>query len=361
MGSQEQDAAGRNAQLVRTLSVLRDLDRLGGVDLYELAERYGTTVRTIRRDLEALQEVGLPLVEEQDGKRKRWRVAFKDHLQQLSGLLDATHYLALRLAMGQGGPVRSASSVFAALEDLSTKIETVLGPAGRAQLAAIDACFHSYEKFAYRRSPPDVFWSLVQAIGERRICRVTYRAPRRRPYDTVFEILPLRIFAHHGAVYLMCNVVKHDTLATLNLQRLQSLKVLDKRGQPPAAFDPTTLENAAFGVYSGGDPTTYVLRFDAEVAPYIRERTWHPTQRLRELRGGGVELQFTCGESYEVSAWVASWREGVEVVKPASLRDELEQLGEWLSTTYRRRPKASAGARRQRSRRASRSAGTRGT
>ena len=54
MGSQEQDAAGRNAQLVRTLSVPRDLDRLGGVDLYELAERYGTTVRTIRRDLEAI-------------------------------------------------------------------------------------------------------------------------------------------------------------------------------------------------------------------------------------------------------------------------------------------------------------------
>lgn len=336
MGSQEQAAAGRNAQLVRTLGVLRDLDRLGGIDLYELAERYGTTVRTIRRDLEALQEVGLPLVEEQDGKRKRWRVAYKDHLQQLSGLLDATHYLALRLAMGQGGPVRSASSVFAALEDLSVKIETVLGPAGRAQLAAIDACFHSYEKFAYHRSPPDVFWPLVQAIAERRICRVTYRAPRRRPYDTVFEILPLRIFAHHGAVYLMCNVVKHDTLATLNLQRLQSLKVLDKRGEPPAAFDPTTLENAAFGVYSGGEPTTYVLRFDAEVAPYIRERTWHPTQSLRELRGGGVELQFTCGESYEVSAWVASWRDGVEVMKPESLRAELAELGGWFSATYSR-------------------------
>jgi proteasome accessory factor B len=334
MGSQEQDAAGRNAQLVRTLNVLRDLDRLGGVDLYELAERYGTTVRTIRRDLEALQEIGLPLLEEQDGKRKRWRVAFKDHLQQLSGLLDATHYLALRLAMGQGGPVRSTSSMFAALEDLSSKIETVIGTAGRAQLEAIDACFHSYEKFAYRRSPPDVFWPLIQAIAECRVCRVTYRAPRRRPYETVFEVLPLRIFAHHGAVYLMCNVVKHDTLATLNLQRLQNLKLLDKRAKPPKDFDPAALENAAFGVYSGGAPTTYVFRFNADVAPYIRERTWHPTQRLREQRGGGVELQFTCGESYEVTSWVASWRDGVEVIKPASLRTELEELGGWLASTY---------------------------
>lgn len=29
----------------------------------------------------------------------------------------------------------------------------------------------------------------------------------------------------------------------------------------------------------------------------------------------------------------------MEVIKPASLRDELEQIGEWLSTTYSRRPK----------------------
>ncbi len=100
MGSQ-QPTAIRNEQLVRILSILRDLDRLGGADLYELAERYGTTVRTIRRDLDALQDVGLPLVEESEGKRKRWRVAYRDRIQHLSGLLDATHYLALRVAISE--------------------------------------------------------------------------------------------------------------------------------------------------------------------------------------------------------------------------------------------------------------------
>lgn len=334
MGSQETDG-GRNAQLVRTLNVLKDLDRLGGVDLYELAERYGTTVRTIRRDFDALREVGLPLVEEQDGKRKKWRVGFKSHFKQLSGLLDVTHYLALRLAMGQGGPVRSASFVFAALEDLSTKIEKVLGRSSRAELAAIDACFHSYEKYSYDRSPPDVFWPLVRAISARHLCRVTYRAPRKNPYDTHLEVLPLRIFAHEGAVYLMCHFPKHESISTLNLQRLKKLEVLDRRGEAPRGFDPTAFENAAFGVFSGGKPTNYVLRFDGEVGPYIRERIWHPTQRLRELRAGGVELRFTCGESPEVSSWIASWRDGVEVVEPQSLRVEFEDLGSWLLAKYR--------------------------
>ena len=328
---------GRNSQLLRLLSVLRDLDRLGGVDLYDLAERYGTTTRTIRRDLEALAQAGLPLVEEAspDGKRKRWSVAFKSHLSSLSGLLDASHYLGLRVAMGQGGPARGTSSIFAALEDISVKIETVLGKSSRAQLKQIDSCFHSYEKFAYSETPPEVLWPLVGAIPQRRICRVKYKAPRSDSRETQFEVLPLRIFAHNGAAYLMCVITKYNTLAKLNLQRLIELKVLEKQGIPPKRFDPELVENAAFGIYSGGRITKYVLRFSPDVAPYIRERIWHPSQTLQNLKNGGVELAFSCAESYEVSSWAASWRDGVEVLKPQKLRKELAELGKRLVEKYR--------------------------
>ena len=53
-------AAGRNDQVVRVLRLLHDLERVGGCDVYELAERYGTTTRTVRRDLDAVAEAGIP-------------------------------------------------------------------------------------------------------------------------------------------------------------------------------------------------------------------------------------------------------------------------------------------------------------
>jgi predicted DNA-binding transcriptional regulator YafY len=175
----------RNEQVVRILEVLRDLSQSGGVDLYELADRFGTTVRTIRRDFDALAEAGLPLREEEgEGRRKRWAVAYRDSQRHLENLLGTGHYLALRIAMGQGGPARSVPSVFTALEDL------------------------------------------------------------------------------------------------------------------------------------------------------IRERVWHSTQALRDLRSGGLELTFRCAASYEVTAWVASWRQGVEVVEPPALREELAGYGAWLQGTY---------------------------
>lgn len=331
MGSQQTSA--RNAQLVRILSILRDLDRLGGADLYELAERYGTTVRTIRRDLDALQEAGLPLVEETDGRRKRWRVAYGDRLQHLSGLLDATHYLALRVAMGHEASLRS-TLVFEALADLSDKIEEAVGPRGRSQLDAIQRCFLSHEKFAYQSSAPDVLWPLVSAIDGRRVCLVRYRAPGTDPPGKLFRILPLRLFAHDGAVYLFAWVLRHRRVILLNLRRLKSLKVLSERAVPPK-FDPERWLSSAFELVGSGEPVRYVLRFERGVADYIRERKWHETQRLRELPGGGVELRFESpAESYEVASWVASWRDAVEVLQPATLRTELSKLGHWLQGRY---------------------------
>jgi predicted DNA-binding transcriptional regulator YafY len=334
MGSHRESASARNAQLVRILGVLRDLDRLGGVDLYELAERYGTTVRTIRRDLDAIQEVGLPLVEEQQGKRKRWRVAYKTYIQKLSALLDASHYLALRVAMGHEASLRS-TLVFEALADLSDKIEQAVGPHGRAQLAAVQACFLSNEKFAYQSSAPDVLWPLVAAIGDRRVCVVRYRTPGSAPRGKLYRILPLRLFAHDGAVYLFAWVPRYRNVILLNLRRLRQLKPLNEHATPPKDFDPNRWLSSAFELIGTGKPVRYVLRFQPAIADYIRERKWHDPQRLRELKGGGVELSFESpANSYEVASWVASWRDGVEVLEPPALRRDLLGLGRSLQSRY---------------------------
>jgi hypothetical protein len=57
--------SGRNAQLVRTLQILRELTRNAGLSLAQLAEYSGTTERTVRRDLAAFQEAGFPLSAEE--------------------------------------------------------------------------------------------------------------------------------------------------------------------------------------------------------------------------------------------------------------------------------------------------------
>lgn len=201
-------------------------------------------------------------------------------------------------------------------------------------MAAIESCFYAYDKHLYPVAPSGILWPFVDAISSLRICRVTYRSPKRQGEATSFEVLPLKLFIHQHAPNLMAQIYKYEAVGSLNLQRLVTLEVLDRRGEVPEHFDPGLLEKTAFGVWIDGAPTAYSLRFDSEIALYILERLWHPSQRLNREDDGTLTLDFSCHASVEVEAWVASWRHHVTVLAPQSLRDSLGGLGATLSTRY---------------------------
>jgi predicted DNA-binding transcriptional regulator YafY len=65
----------RNRQVLRQWQIIRALERRHGLTADDLALENGVSSRTIRRDIDALEAAGFPLIEEQpeDGAR-RWRV-----------------------------------------------------------------------------------------------------------------------------------------------------------------------------------------------------------------------------------------------------------------------------------------------
>ena len=60
----------RNRQIIRTWRIVRELS-VAGRTFNALAEDLGVTTRTVRRDIEALEEAGFPLVQDE---QRRWRV-----------------------------------------------------------------------------------------------------------------------------------------------------------------------------------------------------------------------------------------------------------------------------------------------
>lgn len=74
----------RNAEVIRQWNILREIERsrAGGVTIDALANVRDVTTRTIRRDLQALEEAGFPLYDDRshDDGRTRWTIngtAFK--------------------------------------------------------------------------------------------------------------------------------------------------------------------------------------------------------------------------------------------------------------------------------------------
>src|SRR5207247_3000903 len=96
--------------------ILREIERArgAGVTIDELASLCGVTTRTIRRDLQALEEAGFPLYDDRshDDGRTRWAINGQAFRGVAAGLtlseLCALYFSRTLLEALSGTPVRAA-------------------------------------------------------------------------------------------------------------------------------------------------------------------------------------------------------------------------------------------------------------
>lgn len=86
---------------------------------------------------------------------------------------------------------------------------------------------------------------------------------------------------------------------------------------------PLKIYGDQFGIIWKPDFHTVRIRFTPVVAPYIRERQWHPAQAIREQRDGGLVLEFKTNHLNEVKDWVLSWGPGAKILAPAVLAEKI--------------------------------------
>ncbi|HEV3263632.1 MAG TPA: WYL domain-containing protein [Gemmataceae bacterium] len=60
-----------------------------------------------------------------------------------------------------------------------------------------------------------------------------------------------------------------------------------------------------------------------EAARYVREKVWHPTQRLQEEEDGGLVVTLEVKHLLEVKRWGLSYGAGCEVLEPEELRRDV--------------------------------------
>jgi len=77
------------------------------------------------------------------------------------------------------------------------------------------------------------------------------------------------------------------------------------------------------------------IRFDSFASRLVRERDWHPTQKIREIKGGGIELEMTLGALEEIERWILSWGDHAEVLGPKALIDSVTKRIRSMQQCYR--------------------------
>jgi WYL domain len=86
----------------------------------------------------------------------------------------------------------------------------------------------------------------------------------------------------------------------------------------------------AWGIVKGEIVPVKVI-FSGPVVRYIRDRLWHPSQRLRALSDGRLEMTLRVTDTLELRRWVLGYGLDAELVEPAALRETLRQQAETLA------------------------------
>ncbi len=316
--------------------------------------RNGRWREDIRRDLEAFQTAGFPLIETvgQFG-RKSYRIDPDKNQPGMSFAYDE----AIALYLGRRFLEPLAGTVFwEAAQQACRKIRASLG--NDDALKYVDqfaAMFHqTMVGVSDYSQKADLIDDLMVAIEDRRAVFITYQSLRATEPVT-YDIYPFGLTYHRGSLYLVgqkveraasClpsptgrgqgegDVAEANPVRHWKVDRIEAVKLEELRFNRPDDFDLRAHFAKSFGVFHGDGAVHVKVRFSPTIARYVRESTWHASQKLTSEKDGSLLAEFDLDGTEEIMRWILSFGRHAEVVEPE--RSRVTMLGEVeaLTTVY---------------------------
>jgi predicted DNA-binding transcriptional regulator YafY len=198
-------------------------------------------------------------------------------------------------------------------------------------------------KIAVVHSGPKSYGNKLQVLEDILGCllcdellELSYRPPKARVRTHLVE--PYTLVIHAESLYLLALSRTRSEHRTFAVDRIVATH--RRRGQRfdyPDDHTPAQMLDGAFGII-GGEPVEVELLFDAEHAPYVMERQWHPTQQVEWLAGGGARLSMRVASTMELMQWLVGRIDGCEIVQPPSLRRRAATLLRRALERHRKTP-----------------------
>ncbi len=289
-----------------------------GVD--RLMDELDCTRRTVYRDLDALRYAGFPVVDEKRDGRVFYQ--FIDTFGLGDAPFTPDEVLALALSEDLLRVLEGTifhESVCSAL----AKLRACLGPELTQYVAKLEESLRiipgPHKEYADAKESIRV---LQDAVLTRTNVRMSYRSASSGGAETERSLDPYRVWYRAGGLYVVGFDHKSGELRTFAVERIRQIAPTKERFEIPESFDFDSFIGSAFGVIS--EEATHVhLRFVSSVAPYVEERTWHPSQSLQRDASGALELQMEVGDSTELRSWILSFGADALVLEPPSLREKI--------------------------------------
>ena len=285
----------------------------------KLAAELEVSTKSIHRDLEFMRDrLNLPL--EYDGSRHGFHYTQKvdafPTMQITEGELFAL--VVAEKALQQYRGTTFEKPLLSAIK----KMEQSLPDTISLNLADIDQAI----SFRTRAEPIvdlKIFDVLAKAVSQRQQLELQYRKPGAQKAEARV-IDPYHLANINGEWFLFAYDHAREDIRTFVPARISAAQPTGKTFERVQHFSLEERLRDSFGVHSGEGEYDVVIRFRPRAADYVREKKWHESQQLKELKDGGVELRLKLSSLMEIERWILSWGGDAVVVKPKELAEAVK-------------------------------------
>ena len=109
-------------------------------------------------------------------------------------------------------------------------------------------------------------------------------------------------------------------LRNYRVDKIRELIVTDNYFDKDEEFSLQEYCNNSFGVYQD-EPINITLEFDEDVAEDVLNYHFHPTQKMKQLDNGKVQVKFTSSGTYAICQELFKWGCSVKIKKPVEFRE----------------------------------------
>lgn len=305
----------------RVLAVLELLQSRPSITGPELAARLEMDVRTVRRYITHLQDVGIP-VEANIGRHGGYRLRPGYKLPPLMFTEEEATAIMLGL-LGTSWLEIGQSPV--AIEGALAKVSRVLPMRARERLQAISS--HLFFFSAHHETRPDVslLITISEAVGQRQRVAMTYHSLNNQ--ITQRKVEPYGIVGWEGHWYLVGYCCLRQGHRTFRLDRIQQVEMLEEPFTRAEDFDCRAYVIEQYSKTPGG--MHFEVEFQAALYT-VQQKILSPYGTLTETPTGTL-FQSQYEDAAGMARYLMSLNLPFVIHQPPELREELLKLAEQMA------------------------------